>query len=126
MARRRMWLAFALSLLFSAQASASNVLLVVLDDVGADALSMYRAHLNLPVSDAAPTPTLDSLAANGVTFHRAWANALCAATRATLLTGRYGWRTQVLNHRTFDPANLPPEQSIPELLQAHAAQVGTV
>ena len=45
------------------------------------------------------TPTLDSLAANGLVFDNAWANPVCSPTRATILTGRYGFRAGVLGPR---------------------------
>ena len=42
-----------------------------------------------------PTPMIDSLAADGVTFDNAWANAACSPTRGILITGRYGFRTGI-------------------------------
>lgn len=67
-----------------------NVLLVVLDDVGVDRVAAYREH-----PDPGHTPTLDRLAAEGVLFRNVWANPYCSATRATLMTGRYGFRTGI-------------------------------
>ena len=68
-----------------------NILLIISDDVGLDASSGYTIGTELPA-----TPTLDALAANGLIFDNAWANPVCSPTRATLLTGRYGYRTGVL------------------------------
>lgn len=74
----------------AASASRPNILLVISDDVGLDGASGYAVTSDLP-----STPTLDRLAATGVTFDNAWANPICSPTRATILTGRYGFRTGV-------------------------------
>lgn len=67
-----------------------NVLLIIADDIGIDYTSGYNSPL-----DIAPTPNIDQLASEGVLFKNAWANPLCSPTRATMLTGRYGFRTGV-------------------------------
>jgi arylsulfatase A-like enzyme len=67
-----------------------NVLLIIADDFGVDAAPGYSQGTNKP-----PMPNLTSLQASGVTYTRAWANPLCSPTRATLLSGRYGFRTGV-------------------------------
>jgi arylsulfatase A-like enzyme len=67
-----------------------NVLLVIADDMGADAAPGSSLGNSKP-----PMPNLQALQANGVTFSNAWAQSLCSPTRATLLTGRYGFRTGV-------------------------------
>lgn len=68
-----------------------NILLLISDDVGLDASSGYTVGAELP-----NTPTLDALAASGLIFDNAWANPVCSPTRATILSGRYGYRTGVL------------------------------
>jgi len=68
-----------------------NILLVISDDLGLDASSNYAVGIETPV-----TPTLDALAANGLVFDNAWAYPACSPTRATILTGKYGFRTGVL------------------------------
>lgn len=68
----------------------TNVLLVVADDLGVDQLASYGVG-----EDLASTPTLDALAASGVRFTSAWSNPVCSTTRATILTGRYSFRTGV-------------------------------
>jgi arylsulfatase A-like enzyme len=55
----------------------TNVLVIVMDDVGCDAVSTYGQH-----PDAPPTPALDALAKDGVLFRRAYAHPLCSPTRA--------------------------------------------
>ena len=61
-------------------AGAPNVLLVLLDDVGFGASSAYGGPCD--------TPTAERLAAGGLSFTRFHTTALCAPTRAALLTGR--------------------------------------
>jgi arylsulfatase A-like enzyme len=67
-----------------------NVLVVVLDDIGVEALTAYGEGLQ-----PAPTPNLDQLAAEGVLFRYAYGNPLCSPTRATIQTGRHAFRTGV-------------------------------
>jgi len=59
---------------------APNVLIVLLDDVGFGASSVFGG----PCS----TPTFERLAADGLRYNRFHTTALCAPTRAALLTGR--------------------------------------
>ncbi len=67
-----------------------NVLLVIADDFGIDASPCYTVGKNKP-----KMPNLERLCANGVVFDNAWVNPTCTPTRATVLTGKYGFRTQV-------------------------------
>jgi len=69
---------------------ATNVLVVLLDDVGIDKIGAYGEH-----PDPAPTPTIDALADQGVLFRNAYSYPACSSTRAAVLTGRYGERTGV-------------------------------
>jgi arylsulfatase A-like enzyme len=61
-------------------AGAPNVLIVLLDDVGFGASSAFGGPC--------ATPTAERLAAGGLKFNRFHTTALCAPTRAALLTGR--------------------------------------
>jgi arylsulfatase A-like enzyme len=74
--------------LLAAARAQDNVLVIVADDLGVDMVERYGEG-----PDPAKTPTIDSLAANGVLFRNAWANPVCSPTRAHLQTGRYGFRT---------------------------------
>ena len=67
-------------------AGAPNVLIVLLDDVGFGASSAFGG----PIA----TPTAERLAADGLKYNRFHTTALCAPTRAALLTGR--------NHHTVN------------------------
>jgi arylsulfatase len=61
-------------------AGAPNVLIVLLDDVGFGAASAFGGRC--------ATPTAERLAAGGLKYNRFHTTALCAPTRAALLTGR--------------------------------------
>jgi arylsulfatase A len=50
------------------------------------------------------TPHIDALAAGGVRFDHCFATPLCAPSRATLLTGRYSFRTGVKDNATGEQA----------------------
>lgn len=63
-----------------APAGAPNVLFVLYDDTGLAAWSTYGGRINMP--------TLDKLAANGITYTQWHTTALCSPTRSCLLTGR--------------------------------------
>ena len=65
-----------------------NIVIILADDMGFGDVG----HLN--PDSRIPTPHLDRLAAEGVTFSDAHsASAVCTPTRYSLLTGRYSWRT---------------------------------
>jgi arylsulfatase B len=67
-----------------------NVLLIIADDFGIDANPCYAVGQNKP-----KMPNLEKLCTNGVVFENAWVNPTCTPTRATMLTSKYGFRTQV-------------------------------
>jgi arylsulfatase A-like enzyme len=78
---------------FAQAAAPPNILLIVSDDFGADASSLYKLAGK---AGAAATPNLKALAARGLVFDNAWVNPMCSPTRATILTGLYGHHTGVL------------------------------
>lgn len=75
-----------------------NVLVILMDDVGADKVSSYLGdfapHGYAPTLLPA-TPVIDELGAAGVRFTHAWANPHCSPTRAALHTGEHPFRTGV-------------------------------
>ena len=71
-------------------AKSPNILLMIGDDMGKESLSCFEIGKN-----TADTPTLDKLCADGVRFDNFWSQPICTPTRATLMTGRYGFRTGV-------------------------------
>jgi len=91
-----------------------NVLILVADDVGVDVLTCYQEG-----SSPAPTPNLDALAARGVLFRNAWAAPICSASRAQIMTGRYGYRTGIGHVVTEDFALGLDEVTLPEPIALH-------
>ena len=68
-----------------------NILLIIADDMGLDATPGYSEGSQKPAM-----PNLDRLAKSGITFDNAWSYPLCSPTRASILTGKHGFRTEVL------------------------------
>jgi arylsulfatase A-like enzyme len=88
----------------TAQEAAQNILLLILDDVGTELVGVYGEG-----EDPAPTPNIDSLADGGVLFRNAYSSPLCSPTRATILTGRYGFRNVI------GPGNRLVRRDVPNL-----------
>ncbi len=68
-----------------------NILLIIADDMGLDASPGYSIGATKP-----NMPTLQSMINSGITFNNVWAYPTCTPTRASILTGKYGFRTNVL------------------------------
>ena len=99
-----------------------NVLLVLADDVGIDRLALYDNPVSRPWPSP-PTPTIDALAAAGLTFTTAYASSSCSPTRAMLLTSLYPRDTGIGYPycAAIQPANALGFEHvmIPEFLNAH-------
>jgi arylsulfatase A-like enzyme len=68
-----------------------NILFIVADDVGRDGTPGY------PEGAVKPTvPNFSNLMDNGLRFTNFWSNPTCSPTRASAITGKYGFRTDVL------------------------------
>jgi len=67
-----------------------NILFVIADDMGKDATNGFPEGFA-----KATTPNLDDIANRGLTFTNLWVNPSCAPTRASIITGKYGFRTGV-------------------------------
>ncbi|MEQ1507710.1 MAG: sulfatase-like hydrolase/transferase [Myxococcota bacterium] len=104
-------------------AGPTNVLIVVLDDVGVEHVAAYGTAHRPP-----PTPTLDRLAKDGVRFDHAWSQPVCSPTRATILTGRYARRTgigQIIDTWKDEHDLADAEVTIPEMLDRSKASWDT-
>ncbi len=77
--------------------SPPNFLLLIGDDMAVETLDCYGVG-----SKTAQTPNIDRLCDEGVRFDNFWAQPVCSPTRATLLTGQFGFRNGV-----GTPANGP-------------------
>ena len=73
-------------------ATQPNILLIIADDMGLDATPGYNIDGIKP-----NMPILQSLMSNGIKFNNLWSYPLCTPTRASILTGKYGFRTEVTN-----------------------------
>ena len=67
-----------------------NIIVILADDMGFNDITANGGGV---AGGAVPTPNIDSIAHNGVTFENGYAgNATCAPSRAALMTGRYPTR----------------------------------
>lgn len=67
-----------------------NIIYILADDMGYGDVEALNPECKIP------TPNLNSLAAEGMTFTDAHSNsAVCTPTRYGVLTGRYAWRTHL-------------------------------
>jgi arylsulfatase A-like enzyme len=94
-----------------------NVLLIMTDDQGYGDLGV---HGNPRIR----TPNLDRLAGESVRFQSFYVSPVCSPTRASLLTGRYNYRTGVVD--TFVGRSLmhPGEVTLAEMLGAAGYRTG--
>jgi len=97
--------------LVSCAFAGNNVLLIIADDYGVDAQSLYN-----PGGTTAPTPNINALAASGVRFTNAYACPVCSPTRACILTGRLGFRTGVGEVVSSVNALTAGELTLPEVI----------
>ncbi len=79
--------------------------------MGLDACPSYNIGYEKP-----SMPTLENLMNNGVKFTNVWSNPTCTPTRATILTGKYGFRTNVIK---VDDVLSTSEISIQKYLNQH-------
>ena len=87
--------------------AAPNILLIIGDDMGVETLASYGLGENPP-----KTATLDEMARQGMRFRNFWAQPVCSPTRATLITGRYSFRTGI--GRALGRGDLPDIPEIPQ------------
>ena len=94
--------------LSGAVSAAPNILFLIGDDMGVETLASYGVGENPPT-----TAALDELARQGVRFTNFWSQPICSPTRATLLTGRYGFRTGIGRPTSHGPP-MPEPPAKPE------------
>ena len=67
-----------------------NIILILADDLGFNDVSLYNGGAG---SGSLITPNIDQIARDGVMFKNGYAaNAMCAQSRASIITGRYSTR----------------------------------
>jgi len=94
-----------------------NVLLIMTDDQGYGDLGF---HGNPKIR----TPNLDRLARESVRFSRFYVSPVCAPTRASLLTGRYAYRTGVVDTFLGRALMYPGEVTLAEMLGSSGYHTG--
>ena len=67
-----------------------NILLIIADDLGKDAINGFSEGTIKP-----HTPNIDEIRNSGLSFSNFWSYPTCSPTRASILTGKYGYRTGV-------------------------------
>lgn len=102
-----------------AQAGATrpNIILIMTDDQGYGDLSLHgNPHLQ--------TPNMDRVAKEGVQFTQFQVCPVCSPTRASLLTGRYNYRTGVVDTYIGRSLMDPKEITLPEHLRRAGYRTG--
>src|SRR5262245_24260397 len=101
-----------------------NVVLIIADDLGWAELGCYgQKHIR--------TPSVDRLAAGGMTFTRFYAgNAVCAPSRCALMTGRHMGHATIRNNRAVGEEGQWPikadDVTVTELLKAKGYATGAM
>ena len=85
-----------------------NIIFILIDDMGWDVFGNYPGISGVK----ATTPHIDALTKDGITFLNFWTNPVCAPTRASLLTGKYSFRTGVGGVQTTPPSLLDSKEII--------------
>ena len=93
-------------------ANKPNVLIIMADDLGAEALACYG-------NSAYTTPRLDRMASEGARFENAFATPVCSPTRAMILTGLYPNRIGIMERMD---SRLDPDNN--NRLPAHIKTIG--
>jgi len=70
--------------------SSPNILLIIADDMGKDATTSFSEGILKP-----NTPNINNFINSGITFSNCWVYPTCSPTRASIITGKYGYRTGV-------------------------------
>ena len=81
----------------TAKAPRPNIVFIMADDVGLEALGCYGGT-------SYDTPNLNKLAETGIRFNHCYSNPVCAPSRVKIMTGRYNFR----NYKRW--GHIPPEE----------------
>jgi arylsulfatase A len=94
-----------------------NIILLLTDDQGYGDIGIHG-------NDKIQTPNLDRFATEGVEFTRFYVSPVCAPTRASLMTGRYFYRSGVLHTYRGGARMDGDEVTLAELLKAVGYRTG--
>ncbi len=104
-------IAIALTLITAiASAAKPNVILIITDDQG-------YGDLGATGNPIVRTPNIDAFFAESAVFSRFYVSPVCAPTRASLMTGRYNYRTGVTDTFLGRAMMDPKEITIAEMLR---------
>jgi arylsulfatase A len=87
-----------------------NIIFILGDDVGLGDIGCTGA-------DHYKTPHIDALAKAGTRFSRAYTASLCGPSRATIMTGRYAFRTGATNQDAVNEIKPSDEILVPAVLK---------
>jgi arylsulfatase A-like enzyme len=94
-----------------------NILVIMADDVG---YGDFGVHGNPKVK----TPNIDKFAGESVRLKNFYVSPVCSPTRASLLTGRYNFRTGVIDTYLGRSLMHPDEVTLAEMLAASGYRTG--
>ena len=94
-----------------------NIILILTDDQG-------HGDVGFNHNPKIRTPNMDRLAHEGVHFERFHVNPVCSPTRASLITGRYYYRTGVVDTYLGRSMMFPDEVTIAQMLAANGYHTG--
>lgn len=94
-----------------------NVVMVITDDHGYGDLSLHG-------NDKLKTPNLDGIARAGVQFTQFHVSPVCSPTRSSLMTGRYNYRTGVVDTFAGRSMMYPDEVTLAEMLGGAGYRTG--
>lgn len=86
-----------------------NIVLMLSDDVGLGNIGCYGGPFK--------TPNIDALAQDGIRFEQCYSTPLCGPSRCQLLTGRYPFRTGLINNQSHDAVHPSREVMIPTVMK---------
>jgi arylsulfatase A len=87
-----------------------NIIFILSDDVGI-------TDIHCCGGDHFKTPHIDALAQNGTRFEYCYSTPLCGPSRCQILTGRYPFRTGLINNQSDNAINPANETMLPMVLK---------
>lgn len=87
-----------------------NIIFILADDLG-------LADVGCCGSDHFKTPNIDALAQGGTRFEYSYATPLCGPSRCEILTGRYPFRTGLINNQSDNAVHPSKEVMIPTVMK---------
>jgi arylsulfatase A-like enzyme len=115
--RRQLLAAPAIPLVRAADGPRPNVVLIITDDQGFGDVAIHG-------NDKIRTPNMDRIAREGVQFTQFQVCPVCSPTRSSLMTGRYNYRTGVVDTYLGRSMMRPDEVTVAEMLRDAGYRTG--